>query len=114
MKSLFTCMKIFFISIAAVFIMSLLFIGKASATFNYQQPGRQITGLVIDTAGTPMYGVSVFAKNDSRHGTITDPNGKFVLSVEENSVIVFTMAGYDNQELTTNDSTNYTDRKSVV
>ncbi|WP_225974216.1 SusC/RagA family TonB-linked outer membrane protein [Arachidicoccus ginsenosidivorans] len=81
--------------------------GKASAAYNYQKPGQQITGLVTDTTGTPLAGVSVYAKDDSRHGTITDPNGKFVLTISQGSIIVFNMTGYDSQQLQVTDSSNY-------
>lgn len=107
MKSHLRYIKILSISIAAVFIMSFLCMGKASAAYNYQKPGQQITGLVTDTTGTPLAGVSVYAKDDSRHGTITDPNGKFVLTISQGSIIVFNMTGYDSQQLQVTDSSNY-------
>ena len=66
-----------------------------------------VTGLVSDTVGFPLPGVSVYVKGDTRHGTLTDPNGKFILSVPDDATLVFSMTGYDNEERFIKDSSFY-------
>lgn len=59
-----------------------------------------IKGNVKDEAGEPLYGVNVVIKGTSS-GTITDLDGNFTLAVpNEQSVLVFSFIGYDNQEIT--------------
>ncbi|HEY4155226.1 MAG TPA: carboxypeptidase-like regulatory domain-containing protein, partial [Puia sp.] len=55
-----------------------------------------VTGVVQDTAGTPVSGVSVFLKG-SKKGVITDDNGKYSLRMsraQANDTIVFSNVGY--------------------
>jgi TonB-linked SusC/RagA family outer membrane protein len=60
----------------------------------------EVRGAVTDSAGSPMPGVSVFVKTQTGIGTTTDLNGKYILSVPDgNMVLVFTMVGFDNQEI---------------
>src|SRR5687768_1675452 len=61
---------------------------------------NEVRGTVTDSAGSPMPGVSVFVKTQPNIGTTTDLNGKYILSVPaDNAVLVFTMVGFDNQEM---------------
>jgi TonB-linked SusC/RagA family outer membrane protein len=60
----------------------------------------EVRGTVIDSAGSPMPGVSVFVKTQTGIGTTTDLNGKYILSVPDGDVVlVFSMVGFDNQEI---------------
>ncbi len=60
---------------------------------------KRVTGIVRDTVG-PMPGVSVKVKGTPNIGTLTDENGRYVLDVpDENVVLVVTMVGYVTQEL---------------
>ena len=59
---------------------------------------KEVTGIVADTTGQAMVGVTVAIK-DSRTGTGTDVNGRFVLSVDDNAVLVFSLIGYRKQEI---------------
>jgi TonB-dependent SusC/RagA subfamily outer membrane receptor len=60
----------------------------------------EVRGTVTDSAGSPMPGVSVFVKTQTTIGTTTDLNGKYILSVPtDNVILVFTMVGFDNQEV---------------
>lgn len=63
---------------------------------------RQITGLVTDTTGAPLVGVTVYLKGKKNIGTMTDQNGRFILEVPEQATLVFTMVGYDDQEMELN------------
>ncbi len=73
---------------------------------NFQQE-VQITGSVRDTSGTSLTGVSIAVKEKSGIGTATDVNGNFILKVPANSTLVFTMVGYESQEVSVNKNTKY-------
>ncbi|MGE8423204.1 MAG: TonB-dependent receptor plug domain-containing protein, partial [Sphingobacterium siyangense] len=66
------------------------------------QQETQVTGSVSDTLGRKLTGVSVSIKGKSGHGTATDINGAFVLKVPANATLIFTMVGYDPQEVAIN------------
>ena len=60
----------------------------------------QITGVVKDTNGEPMIGVTVMVKGTGT-GTITDIDGKYSVSVPGNkSVLTFSFVGYTTKEMT--------------
>ena len=59
---------------------------------------KEIRGTVTDSSGA-VAGVSVIVKNKSSIGTATDLNGKFLLNVPNDAVLVFSIVGYDNQEV---------------
>ena len=60
----------------------------------------QITGVVKDTTGEPMIGVTVMVKGTGT-GTITDIDGKYSVSVPGNkSVLTFSFVGYTTKEVT--------------
>lgn len=62
-------------------------------------PEREIRGVVTDSVGV-IPGVSVKLKNKASVGTITDASGRFYLKVpDDNAVLVFSMVGYDTQEV---------------
>lgn len=66
---------------------------------------KQISGIVKDVGGGILPGVSVTVKNKSNIGTSTDLNGRYILSVPENSVLVFSMVSYKKQEIPIEDKT---------
>lgn len=69
-----------------------------------QQPGM-VTGMVTDTRGNPMPGVSIVVKG-TQAGTVTDPNGAFSLAnVPSNGTLVFSFVGYNTQEVSVNSQT---------
>ncbi|RYY19264.1 MAG: SusC/RagA family TonB-linked outer membrane protein, partial [Chitinophagaceae bacterium] len=60
----------------------------------------EIRGVVTDTSGLPIPGVSIGIKGKTGVGTTTDQNGKYLLELPENSVtLVFSMIGYVSQEV---------------
>ncbi|WP_223151594.1 SusC/RagA family TonB-linked outer membrane protein [Chitinophaga varians] len=61
-------------------------------------PKREITGIVLDTSGQAMVGVTVAVK-DSRIGTGTDVNGRYILSVPDDAILVFSLLSYRRQEI---------------
>lgn len=59
----------------------------------------QITGLVTDSTGAPLPGVTVYVKTNKAIGTTTDLNGRYVLKVPDNATLIFSMIGFDQQEI---------------
>lgn len=58
-----------------------------------------VIGIVTDSTGKPLHGVSIVVKNKQGVGTTTDENGRFVLEVEDNATLVFSMVGYFETEV---------------
>ena len=57
-----------------------------------------LSGRVIDQDGFPLPGVTIMVKNKSGLGTISDQEGKYSISCDENAIIVFTFIGYKSLE----------------
>lgn len=70
---------------------------------NITQQMKRINGLVVDSTGSALSGVSVAVKDNSRIGTTTDLNGRYVLEVPEDAVLVFSMVGFDAEEISVKD-----------
>jgi len=62
---------------------------------------RSISGIVKDSTGNVLPGVSVTLKNRPSVGTATDLNGRYILEVPENVILVFKMTGFVSQEIAT-------------
>ncbi len=69
----------------------------AEAVETAQQKHR-ITGTVVDVSGEPIIGANVIEKGTT-NGTVTDYDGNFVLSVEDNAVLQVSYIGYLSQEI---------------
>jgi len=69
----------------------------------FQQP--TVHGLVVDTAGLPLPGVSVMVKDQTSIGTSTDINGRYSLQVPENATLIFSMVGFQEQQIPVNGRT---------
>ena len=69
---------------------------------------QQITGVVRDTGGQPLTGVSVFVDGTTT-GTSTDIDGKYVIDVENahGKVLVFSFIGMRTQEVRIGNSQIY-------
>ncbi|WP_344980523.1 TonB-dependent receptor [Compostibacter hankyongensis] len=65
----------------------------------HRLPNKEIRGTVTDSSGAPLPGVTVSVKNDPSVATSTDLNGKYILDVPDNAVILFSMVGFDRQEV---------------
>lgn len=63
-----------------------------------------VKGIVTNEKGEPVAGVSVMHKGSTK-GTSTDAAGRYTLSVEEESVLVFTHVDFTTQEITVNGRT---------
>ena len=64
----------------------------------YQQKNKTIKGSVVDDSGVPIIGANIMVRGTT-NGTITDMNGNFSLTVEENAVLEVSYIGYVNYEL---------------
>lgn len=60
-----------------------------------------VTGQIKDEKGNPLQGVTIAVKDNSNMGTSTDGNGRFVLEVPANAVLVCKLVGFETQEITT-------------
>jgi TonB-linked SusC/RagA family outer membrane protein len=80
----------------------LLLLGSLAATA--QTASNRIQGTVTDLKGVPLQGVNVLIKNGSS-GTISDQLGKYALLVQPGNVLIFSYAGFLNQEVKVGDRT---------
>lgn len=65
-----------------------------------QQQKKGISGTVIDETGTPVIGANI-VETGTTNGTVTDVDGKFVLTVEDNATIRISYIGYLEQIINT-------------
>ena len=77
---------------------------------------RKVSGLVRDSSGMPLPGVTVALKNKTVVGTTTDLNGGFFLELPSTTeaVLVFTMLGFNTREIKVKDQTSLNVRLSVA
>lgn len=77
----------------------LLFIITLSCiNYGYAQT-KTVTGKVTATEdGNPIPGVNILVKNTTT-GAVTDVNGDYTFSVDENAILVFSSIGYTSQEV---------------
>lgn len=62
------------------------------------QQGKRISGVVLDATGIPVIGANVVQKGTT-NGTITDMDGKFVLEVPDNAVLLVSYIGFSPKEI---------------
>jgi TonB-linked SusC/RagA family outer membrane protein len=72
--------------------------GKSPAV-HFSFADKEVSGKVTDSSGAPLPGVTVYVKNNRSIGTTTDLNGRYILEVPDNVTIVFSMIGFDDQEV---------------
>jgi TonB-linked SusC/RagA family outer membrane protein len=65
---------------------------------------KQVTGVVVDENGEAIIGVSVLEKG-TINGTVSDLDGKFILSVAEDAILQASYIGYVTQEINTSGQT---------
>ena len=59
-----------------------------------------VTGVVKDTTGGVLPGVSVMVKGSSKVGTTTDGNGRYSLSIPKGSILIFSIKIIKDNEVT--------------
>lgn len=62
---------------------------------------HEIKGLVKDSSGTPLPGATIKVKNNNTIGTATDVNGRYILVVPDDAIVVVSMIGFEAQEMST-------------
>lgn len=65
----------------------------------FAQKKIEVTGVVMDINKEPLVGVNVTVKDQAGLGAITDINGRYKISIEEFSRLVFSYIGFDEQEV---------------
>ncbi|AUP77781.1 TonB-dependent receptor [Flavivirga eckloniae] len=70
-----------------------------SMFFSFAQ--LNVTGTISDTSGTPIAGVNVLEKGTT-NGVVSGFDGKFTISVNGNSILVFSYIGYNSKEVPVN------------
>ncbi|RYZ52565.1 MAG: TonB-dependent receptor [Sphingobacteriales bacterium] len=67
-----------------------------------QGPKITVTGSVVDSANVSLPGATVAASGRSKAATASDMNGKFVLDVEDGTILTISMVGFISQSITIN------------
>lgn len=65
-----------------------------------QQARKNVTGIITDQLGEPIIGANIVEKGTA-NGTVTDIDGNFTLSVDNNAVLLISYIGYLTQEIIT-------------
>ncbi|MCQ2974039.1 MAG: TonB-dependent receptor [Bacteroidales bacterium] len=90
--------------IARRFILAFLLIITCSQI--QAQNGKRITGIVTDDNAQPLPGVTVMVQGTTV-GTITDLDGKYVITASNGAKLIFTFVGYEEQIVTVGSSSTY-------
>jgi len=88
-------------ALAGLFLLQLFFTSltfASSPALDMQLKKITVSGFVRDQSGNLLPGVYVSEKG-TKNGTVTDGNGKYSLSTEEQAVLVFKMIGYTTKEV---------------
>lgn len=66
---------------------------------------NNVTGTIIDDQGIPLPGVNIIEKNTT-NGFVSDFDGNYTLSVNNNAVLIFSYLGFKTQEVSVNGRSN--------
>ena len=69
-----------------------------------EQQKKRIAGKVTDNEGVPVIGANI-VEEGTTNGTVTDADGSFSLSVEENATLIISYIGYVTQNIPTSGKT---------
>jgi len=64
---------------------------------------QEVRGIVTDSTGVGLPGVSVMVKGKTGSGVATDQNGNFRIRVDGKAILIFRMLGFITQELSVNE-----------
>lgn len=67
---------------------------------------KTVKGTVFDETGQPVIGANVLEKGTT-NGRITDIDGNFTLTVQDNAILVVSFIGYTDQEISTKGKTEF-------
>ncbi|TCC87939.1 TonB-dependent receptor [Pedobacter frigiditerrae] len=79
----------------------------ALPALSQQSPKKTITGTVLDTLGLVLPGVNISVEN-TKLGTQTDANGRFVLDVTTGAVLKVSLVGYISKNVNVTNEASYT------
>ena len=82
--------------------------GMSASTTGYSGKWQPITvtGTVTDSKGETLIGATIVVKGQESFGTVTDVDGTYSLTVDENAVLIFSFTGYEAQEVPVNGRRN--------
>ena len=63
-----------------------------------------ISGVVSDSYGNPIPGVNILQETQKNNGTITDFDGKFIISINDESMLIFSYVGFVTKKVESKDS----------
>lgn len=75
----------------------------AATPYTVALPDQEVTGTVRDSKGTPLPGVTVSVKGQSK-GTQTNGSGVYKINVNPGDILVFSYVGFTTQEVRTGNS----------
>lgn len=85
-----------------------LLLGLLSYSLSYSQAERKVSGIVRDSTGQGIPGISVNVKG-KKTSAVTDGQGRFTIPVSSSEdVLEFTSIGYQTQDMPVGDNTNIT------
>lgn len=85
---------IFFVLLAGLSSISNPAYAEKNTANELSQNRRTVSGIVKDESGELLIGVTVSIKNNPGMGTVTDIDGAYSISVDDNAVLVFAYIGY--------------------
>ena len=83
------------------FMSLLVFLMFFSNLFGQQ---KIISGVVSDSYGNPIPGVNILQETQKNNGTITDFDGKFTISINDESMLIFSYVGFITKKVESKDS----------
>ncbi|MDC1372132.1 TonB-dependent receptor [Flavobacteriaceae bacterium] len=83
------------------FISLFVFLMFFSNLFGQQ---KIISGVVSDSYGNPIPGVNILQETQKNNGTITDFDGKFTISINDESMLIFSYVGFITKKVESKDS----------
>ncbi|MDR1720342.1 MAG: carboxypeptidase-like regulatory domain-containing protein, partial [Dysgonamonadaceae bacterium] len=69
--------------------------GRQTLPADSLQQTKKVSGRVVDQEGSPLIGVTILVKG-TQQGAITDVNGEFQLTADENAALLFSYVGFEN------------------
>ncbi len=75
-------------------------VAEATSSAPVTQQRKKITGIVTDTNGEPIIGANIIEQGTT-NGIITDIDGKFELTANENAILEISYIGYNKQYINT-------------
>ncbi len=79
-----------------------------------QKPGREISGVVTDSKGVPLFGATVNLKGTQK-GAATNAEGKFTLKITgSHPVLLVSSVGYEDQEVAVGESASLDIKLNII